>query len=143
LIGLRGCRGLSLLEVLAALAILAVLLGLALPSWQRSMAMQDLRYGTEQLASDLREAQERAKAERKSYTVTLVAGSSVYWVRRSGGGFDHRGELPRGLTPTADVTVTFDAFGKPDAPYAIQLQNRAGTGSVQVSRAGGIEVTLP
>ncbi|MDR7414939.1 MAG: prepilin-type N-terminal cleavage/methylation domain-containing protein [Armatimonadota bacterium] len=136
-------RGLSLLELVAALALVALLLGLALPSWRRSIAMQDLRYGTEQLATDLREAQERAKADRKPYTVALTAGSSTYWVRRSGGGFDHRGELPRGLAPTADVTVTFDAFGKPDETYTIRLQNRAGTGIVQVSRAGGIEVTLP
>ncbi|MDR5710143.1 MAG: prepilin-type N-terminal cleavage/methylation domain-containing protein [Armatimonadota bacterium] len=136
-------RGLSLLEVLAALAVVAIVLGLALPSWQRSLAMQDLRYGTERLATDLREAQERAKAERKPYTVTLTEGSSTYWMRRSGGGFDHKGEFPRGLVPTADVTVTFDAFGKPDATYTIQLRNRAGTGIVRVSRAGGIEVELP
>jgi len=105
--------------------------------------MHSLRYGTEQLATDLREAQERAKAERKSYTVTLAAGSSVYWVRRSGGGFQHRGELPRGLVPTASVTVTFNAFGRPDAAYTIRVQNAAGTGTIRISPAGGIETEVP
>ncbi len=140
---MRSEEGFSLLEILAALAIVAILLGLALPSWQRSLAMQDLRYGTEQLATDLREAQERAKTERKPYTVTLEEDSGTYWIRRSGGGFDHKGELPRGLAPTADATVTFDAFGRPDGAYAIQLRNRAGIGTVRVSPAGGIEVELP
>lgn len=140
---ISGQRGLSLLEVVAALAILAILLGLALPSWQRSIAMHSLRYGTEQLATDLREAQERAKAERKSYTVTLTTGSSVYWVRRSGGGFDHRAELPRGLAPTTSVTITFNAFGQPDAAYTIQVQNAAGTATIRLSPAGGIEAEVP
>ncbi len=140
---MRPEEGFSLLEVLAALAIVAIVLGLALPSWQRSLAMQDLRYGTEQLATDLREAQERAKAERKPYTVTLTEDSGTYWVRRSGGGFDHKGELPGGVASTADVTVTFDAFGRPDRAYTIRLQNRAGIGTVRVSPAGGIEVELP
>ncbi|MCS7173252.1 MAG: prepilin-type N-terminal cleavage/methylation domain-containing protein [Armatimonadetes bacterium] len=140
---IRSDRGLSLLEMVVVLALVAIVLGLALPHWQRSLALQDLRYGTEQLATDLREAQERAKAERKPYTVALTAGSATYWVRRNGGGFDHRGELPRGLAPTSDVTVTFDAFGRPDGTYAIPLRNRAGVGIVRVSGAGGIEVELP
>ncbi len=55
----------------------------------------------------------------------------------------NRSSSQGGFAPTADVTVTFDAFGRPDAACTIRLQNRAGIGTVHVSPAGGIEVELP
>ena len=136
-------RGMSLVELVAALLILGVLLGLAYPSWQRFQAHQSLRYGAAQVATDLREAQERAKAERREYRATFTSGSSQDRVERTGGGFSHLAELPRGVTVAADATVTFSAFGRPDSAYTISLQNSYGSATVTVTRGGGIRYVAP
>ena len=49
--------------------------------------------------------------------------------------------LPSGVTP-AD-TVTFTAFGQPDAAHTIALQNSAGTKAASVEGAGGITYQNP
>jgi prepilin-type N-terminal cleavage/methylation domain-containing protein len=136
-------RGMSLVELVAALVILGVLLGLAYPSWQRFRAHQSLRYGAAQVATDLREAQERAKAERKEYRVAFTAGSAEYTVERVGGGFTHRAELPPGVTVSGGAVVSFRAYGRPDEAYTIQLVNSAGTATVTVSGGGGIQYSAP
>lgn len=141
--GKLGRAGMSLVELIAALVILAVLLGLAYPSWQRFQAHQSLRYAAAQVATDLREAQERAKAERTTYEATFTGGGGQYQVRRTSGGFLHLGELPRGVTVSASVTVTFNAFGKPDNAYTIVLSNPAGSATVSVTGGGGIQYDAP
>jgi len=150
--GQRQPAGTTLLELALVLAILATLLGLAYPSWQRFRAHQSLRYGAAQVATDLREAQERAKAERRCYRVTFTGGSSLYTVERVGGGFLHRAELPRGVAVSGGAVVIFRAFGRPGGPcdgsgpgigYTVQLVNSAGTAEVTVSPGGGIEYTAP
>jgi prepilin-type N-terminal cleavage/methylation domain-containing protein len=136
-------RGTTLLELALVVAILAVLLGLAYPSWQRFRAHQSLRYGAAQVATDLREAQERAKAERKEYRVTFTAGSAEYTVERVGGGFTHRAELPPGVTLSRGAVVSFTAYGRPNETYSIELVNSAGTATVTVSGGGGIQYSAP
>ncbi len=136
-------RGMTLLELVAALVILGVLLGLAYPSWQRFRAHQGLRYAAAQVATDLREAQERAKAERAEYRATFPSGSGQYQVERVGGGFQHRAELPQGVTVSSGVTVTFSAFGRPDNAYSIELTNPAGSATVTVDPGGGIRYEAP
>jgi len=144
-----GAYGFSLLELAAALGVAAVLLALAFTGWQGYTAKQRLRYGTVQVATDLRQAQERAKAERATYTVTFAGGSSAYLIARGGGGFVENAALPAGVTATASQTVTFDAFGRPvDAlgqttAYTVVLQNSTGSGSVSVNPAGGISYQAP
>jgi prepilin-type N-terminal cleavage/methylation domain-containing protein len=140
---LRSPGGMSLVELVAALVILGVLLGLAYPSWQRFRAHQSLRYGAAQVATDLREAQERAKAERKEYRVTFTAGSGEYTVERVGGGFTHRAELPPGVRVSGGAVVSFSAYGRPNEAYTIQLVNSAGTATVTVSGGGGIQYSAP
>ena len=136
-------RGMSLVELVVALLILGVLLGLAYPSWRRFQAHQSLRYGAAQVAMDLREAQERAKAERRNYQVTFTRGSSQYRVERTGGGFLHLAELPRGVVVVTDATVRFSAFGRPEASYTISLQNAYGSAQVTVTGGGGIRYEAP
>lgn len=144
-----GVWGFSLLEVAVALGLAAVLLALAFTGWRGYTARQRLRYGTVRVATDLRQAQERAKAERATYTVTFAAASSAYVIARSGGGFVENATLPAGVTATAAQTVTFDAFGRPvDATgqptaYTVELQNSSGSGSVSVNSTGGISYQAP
>lgn len=148
----RQQRGLSLLEVAVTVALLGLLLALAVGRWQEYMALQRLRYGAAQVATGLRQAQERARAERTAYTVTFVAGSRAYPIVRTGGGFQENAELPDGITPTASVTVRFDAFGRPvDAagqPIAsaqtVTLADPSGrTATATVSPGGGIDYQGP
>lgn len=141
--------GFSLLELAVALGLAAVLLALAFTGWQGYTAKQRLRYGTVQVATDLRQAQERAKAERASYTVTFAEGSSAYVIARTDGGFVENAALPAGVTATAAQTVTFDAFGRPvdelgqTRAYTVAVQNSTGSGSVSVNPAGGISYQAP
>lgn len=136
-------RGMSLVELVVALLILGVLLGLAYPSWQRFQAHQSLRYAAAQVATDLREAQERAKAERRVYRAIFQDDGSQYRVERDGGGFQHLASLPRGVVVEDDTTVTFTAFGRPDDDYTITLRNTYGSATVTVTGGGGIRYDAP
>ncbi|MGH7429432.1 MAG: hypothetical protein ACREJ4_13910 [Candidatus Methylomirabilaceae bacterium] len=136
-------NGFSLLEVLIVGFILVVAMTLALARWQGYSAQQRLRFGTAQVATDLRQAQERAKAERAAYTVTFVAASSAYIIARSGGGFAENTRLPDQVTATASQVVTFDAFGRPAAVYTVTVQNWMGSGTATVNAMGGIQYQTP
>lgn len=138
-----GRRGFSLLEVVVTLSVLAILLTLALTRWQAYTARQRLLYGTAQVATDLRQAQERAKAERAVYTVTFTAASAAYVIARTGGGFTENTQLPDGVTANANAVFTFSAFGRPDAARSIAIQNTSGTGTTSVSAMGGITYQVP
>lgn len=139
----RGERGLSLIELVIAASLLAILMALAFPRWQGHQHQQRLRYGVAQVAASLRQAQERAKAERIPYTVSFTAGSGLYPIARGGGGFLENAELPAGVTATATQTVTFSAFGQPAAAYTVTVQNVAGTATVTVTSTGGITYVEP
>ena len=135
--------GFSMLELVVALGVAAVAMTLAATSWQGHVAQQRLRYATAQVASDLREAQERAKADRVAYTVTFTASSSSYAIARSGGGFTENARLPDGVTVQASAVVTFTPFGRPDAAHTIVVQNAQGSGTVAVNATGGITYQEP
>ncbi len=139
----RSSGGFSLLELVVVVGLMAFAMTLVAANWQGHVALQRLRYGTAQVASDLREAQERAKADRVTYTVTFTASSSTYVIARSGGGFAENAQLPSGVTAQASTVVTFTAFGKPDAAHAIAVQSSAGTGNVSLNATGGITYQEP
>lgn len=139
----RSNGGFTVLELLIAVAIASVLVTVAYTTWQKYSNQQRLRFSVIQVASGLREAEERAKAERKIYTVTFTASSSTYGIQRSGGGFVENAPLPPGVTPQATDTVTFNAFGVPDAAHTITLQNSTGTKTASVDAAGGITYQAP
>ena len=135
--------GFSLLEVVVVMSIIGVVLALSYSPWRGYRTQQRLRYGTIQVATDLRQAQERAKYERRVYTVTFTAASSAYVIARSGGGFVENAQLPEGVTAAANRVVTFSAFGRPDAAHAITIQNPTGTGTASVNATGGITYQTP
>jgi prepilin-type N-terminal cleavage/methylation domain-containing protein len=135
--------GFSLVEVVATLSLVAILLTLAFTRWQGWTARQRLLYGTSQVATDLRQAQERAKAERAVYTVTFTGASRNYTIARQGGGFLENTQLPEGVTAVANTVFTFSAFGRPDAARSITIQNNIGTGITTVNAMGGISYQVP
>jgi Tfp pilus assembly protein FimT len=135
--------GLSLLETVVALGVMAILLTLVYTRWQGYMDQQRLRYGAAQVASDLRLARERARAERIPYAVTFTGSSPDYTIARSGGGFLERTRLPDGVSAVADLVVTFDAFGQPDSAREVTIQNPNGTRTASVSASGGITYQEP
>jgi prepilin-type N-terminal cleavage/methylation domain-containing protein len=141
----RSDGGFTMVELLIAVAIASVLVAVTYTTWQKYSNQQRLRYSVIQVASGLREGEERAKAERATYTVTFTANSSTYVIQRTsgGGGFLERAALPPGVTPQATDTVTFSAFGVPDAAHTITLQNSTGTKTASVDAAGGITYQSP
>jgi Tfp pilus assembly protein FimT len=129
--------------VLVAIGVAAILVTVSYTTWQRYTAQQRLRYAAIQVASSLRQAEERAKAERVTYTVAFTASSSNYIIARSSGGFQESALLPTGVTPQAADTVTFSAFGQPDAAHTVTLQNLTGTRTASIDSAGGITYQGP
>jgi type II secretory pathway pseudopilin PulG len=139
----RPSEGFGLLEVLVTVSLLVLLLTLAFTRWQGYTAFQRIRYGTVQVAADLRSAQERAKSERVGYTVSFTSGLSTYAVVRTGGGFNENTRLPDGVTAVNTVVVDFSAFGQPAAAQTVAIRNSAGTGTITVNLSGGISYQEP
>ena len=129
--------------MLVAIGVAAILVTVSYTTWQRYTAQQRLRYAAIQVASSLRQAEERAKAERVTYTVAFTASSSNYIIARTSGGFQESALLPIGVTPQAADTVTFSAFGQPDAAHTVTLQNLTGTRTASIDSAGGITYQGP
>lgn len=138
-----GSGGFSLMEVVVVVALMGLLMTLAVTRWQAYTARQRLLYATAQVSTDLRQAQERAKAERATYTVTFTGASQAYTIARVGGGFIENTQLPEGVTAAANTVFTFTAFGRPDAARSITIQNTSGTGITSVSAMGGISYQVP
>lgn len=141
--GGRSSGGFSLAEVVVVAALLGILLTLAVTRWQAYTARQRLLYGTAQVSTDLRQAQERARTERASYTVSFINGSRAYVIARVGGGFTENTQLPEGVTATSTTVFTFSPFGRPDAARSITIQNNTGTGVTSVNAMGGISYQVP
>lgn len=134
----RPERGFTMLELMIATAIASILVAVAYTSWRSYSDKQRLQYGVIQVASSLRQSEERAKAERAQYTITFAASSSTYVIQRVSGGFRENAQLPTGVTAQAAATVTFSAFGVPDAAHTITLQNGAGTKTATVGAQGAV-----
>jgi len=125
-----------MLELFIALSIAAILVTLTYTNWRNYTAQQRLRYAAIQVASGLREAEERAKSDR-------TASSSTYLIVRTSGGFNENAALPPGVTPQSSDTVTFSAFGQPDAAHTITLVNTMGSRTASLDTVGGITYQTP
>ena len=144
-----GSAGVSLIELVVVFAVLSIMLLLGVLQWREYTELQRVRYGTMQLATDVREAMERAKAERNAYLVTLTGASSAYSIARAEGGYVENARLPNGVVAGATQIVLVSAFGRPvDAlggsiEYVLAVQNQKGTGIVTVTSAGGVTYQEP
>lgn len=127
-----------MLELIIATAIAGILVIAAYTNWKKYSDQQRLRYGVIQVASSLRQGEERAKAERSSYTITFTASSSTYVIQRVSGGYLENAQMPTGVTAQAGDAVTFSAFGVPDAAHTITLQNGTGTKTATVGAGGAV-----
>jgi len=136
-------RGFTILEMVIAVAIAGVLVTLSYSHWRGYTAQQRLRFSAIQVASNIREAEERAKSERSQYTVTFTGSSANYVIARTSGGFLENASLPTGVTPQTSDTLTFSPFGVPDAAHTITLQNVAGTRTASVDTVGGVTYQGP
>jgi prepilin-type N-terminal cleavage/methylation domain-containing protein len=134
----RSERGFTILEVMLASALAGILLVAAYSSWRKYADQQRLRYSVVQVASSLRQGEERAKAERSLYTITFTAASSTYVIQRVSGGYLENAQMPSGVTAQASDTVTFSQFGLPDAAHTITLQNAAGTKAATIGAQGAV-----
>lgn len=139
----RSTAGHTFFELALALLILTIILAWSIPNWVGRRDYETLRAATLQVYTDMREAQERAKAERIPYDVTFTAASSDYTVARSGGGFSRASKLPGVVRTPAAMNLTFSAFGQPNTAVTITLQNDAGAGMVVINASGGISYTIP
>jgi prepilin-type N-terminal cleavage/methylation domain-containing protein len=145
----RGSPGFTLVEMVVTAGVIALLLTLAFTRWSGYLAIQRVRQGTIQVATDLRQAIERAKSERAEYTVTFAASSSSYVIARITGGFTENTQLPDGVTVTASQVVRVSPYGQPidgagaRQPYTVTVQNAAGTGTVSINATGGVSYTVP
>ncbi len=137
---LRSDRGFTMLELMIAVAIAGILVITAYTNWRKYSDQQRLRYSVIQVASSLRQGEERAKAERSTYTITFTASSSAYVIQRVSGGYLENAQLPTGVTPQTSDTVTFTQFGVPqnNTPHTITLQNSAGTKTASVNAYGAV-----
>lgn len=135
--------GFTILEMVIVITIMSVLVTLSYTNWRNYSAQQRLRFGVIQVASNIREAEERAKAERTQYTIAFTGSSGNYVIARSTGGFHENASLPTGVTPQASDTVTFSPFGVPDAAHTVTLQSLAGTRTASVDSVGAITYQGP
>jgi prepilin-type N-terminal cleavage/methylation domain-containing protein len=131
-------RGFTMLELMMATAIAGILVVAAYTNWRSYSDKQRLRYGVIQVAASLRQGEERAKAERSPYTITFTASSSTYVIQRVSGGYLENAQMPSSVKAQASDTVTFSAFGVPDAAHTITLQNGAGTKTATVGAQGAV-----
>lgn len=144
-----GATGFTIIEVIIVVGVLTILFAMGMGYWHDYTVLQRIRYGTVQLATDVRQAVELAKAERAQYTVTLTSGSQDYSILRTGGGFTENTKLPDGVTATASQVVYVSPFGRPvtalgvPTSYSIAIQNPKGTGTVEFTPAGGVTYQEP
>ncbi len=134
----RSDRGFTIVEVMIASVLAGILLVAAYGSWRKYSDQQRLRYGVVQVASSLRQGEERAKAERAQYTITFTAASSTYVIQRVSGGYLENAEMPSGVSAEASDTVTFSPFGVPDAEHTITLKNGAGIKTATIGAQGAV-----
>ena len=139
----RSDRGFSMLELMIATAIAGILIVAGYTSWRKYSDQQRLRYGVIQVASSLRQGEERAKAERSQYTITFTASSSTYVIQRISGGYLENAQMPAGVSAQSSDTVTFSQFGIPDAAHTITLKNGAGTKTASVGVQGAVTYQSP
>ena len=139
-------KGFTLVEVLVVLGLLLAVVLIAVFTFFSSSPNTVLRAAVEQVASDVRLAQDLAMSERVRYSILFTAGSATYHLRKwdsgtsawvAATGTETPSSLPNStaVQSVADITagtIIFDSLG---SPY-----EGAGTGAPLVgSGAGGLD----
>lgn len=135
--------GFTLVEVVVAASLVVGIMVLAFSGWRGHTAQLQLRYGTFQVASDLREARERAREGQSRQMIVFTAVSSAYTISRSGEDLIEYKRLPEGVTVSVNTVVTLSPGGEPDSAHTIIMHNGNDRSTVQVNPDGGISYTMP
>ncbi|HLJ61971.1 MAG TPA: prepilin-type N-terminal cleavage/methylation domain-containing protein [bacterium] len=160
--------GLSLIELTVALAIMALLIIIAIPLLSGYQASRNLDLGGQQLVSDLRAAEDRARTQHYLSLVSFTAASGAYAVEAlspTGGAITNRCALPvSGTWSTAEndllpsgVTVNstsltsnqllFSCLGMPfnntgatayTTDQTVVISNSAGSRTITVRASGEV-----
>ena len=102
-------RGFTLIELMVALAVAIVLMGVAVPSFFESTARARLQGAVNELAIDLQYARSQAVRERAAVALTVAADGASYTITDPTSTLKTV-TLPRGVTLTANTTVSYDAL---------------------------------
>lgn len=130
--------GFTLIEVLFAIALSGILMAIAVPSWRHYQRAADERGTAESVVSVLRNSQQRAVAEGRTYCVrfSTSAGSwSVYRTSCGSGTALQTGQVQGGSTQLASAGFDQPAGGQAADAY-FYASAKAGGGTVKVTRAG-------
>jgi len=160
--------GLSLIELTVALAIMALLIIIAIPLLSGYQASRNLDLGGQQLVSDLRAAEDRARTQHYLSLVSFTTASGAYAVKAlspTGGAVTNRCALPAaGTWSTAEndqlpsgVTVNstsltsnqllFSCLGMPynstggsayTTDQTVVISNSAGSRTITVRASGEV-----
>ena len=139
-------KGFTLVEVLVTLGLLLAMALIAVFTFFSSSPVTQLRAAVEQVAGDVRMAQDLAVSERTRYSILFTAGSPSYtlqkwdtatsaWIAVSG--TEAPPSLPSStvVQSVADITAGILSFDSMGAPY-----EGAGTGTPLVGTgAGGLD----
>lgn len=114
--------GFTLVEVIVAAFLVVGVVGLAFSGWRGHANQLRLRYATIQVATELREARERAKEMRIRHVITFAADSSAYTIARAGEDALQHIPLPEGVAAVVNAAVTFSPLGEVDSAHTITIQ---------------------
>ncbi len=140
-------RGFTLVELVLVLAILGVVGAIALPRYAQTTANYQVRLAAERLAQELIHARATAQAKRTPVTVTLdVANDRIACAQVNGLNGQpldlSLADEPYGVDlHRGPDTLTFDAFGNPDAGHTLAVRLGARSQTVTIRESG--EVTTP
>lgn len=164
----RTDAGLSLIELTVALAIMGLLIVIAIPLLSGYQATRNLDLGGQQLVSDLRAAEDRARTQHYLNLVSFTVASGAYAVQTlspTGGAVTNRcalpvagtwftaenDQLPSGLTVNSTSLTSnqllFSCQGMPynstggtayTADQTVVIRNAAGSRTITVRASGEV-----
>ena len=142
-------HGITLIELLTVIAIIGILVGVAVPTLSHYLPGIQLNGSARTLSSNLREAQERAVTEQKSYSIHFTTDATpVYYqmIKIDGAEEIHKINLANNETVTladtiSDNEIIFSSDGSPTSSYGdITLRLNDVEKVINVSHAGFIKI---